>query len=794
MDPDSVCLPLSSLSAADVAVAGGKGANLGELVRAGFDVPDGFVVSTGAYGAVADGAGVPSSPEHVLTWRLPTDVADAITAAYRGLGEGPVAVRSSATSEDLPGAAFAGQHDTFLDVVGEGAVIESVRRCWGSLWTERAVAYRRRLGIDPASVTMAVVVQRMVPADYAGVMFTANPVTGNRDQVVIDSTPGLGDAVVSGLVTPDHAVLDGSDRIVEHVPGDAPELRSDDLVRIASLGRRAARHFGRPQDIEWALHHGRLWVVQARPMTALPPEPVRLGRARRLIGATLLELLPRRPYPMEVSAWARPSIGTHVERMLMGLAGVDVRFDEVIPAVDGVVQSFLPPAPRPTWRTAGRLWRSARKACHLRADGWRADPRYIDYLQAAARVDTTAAADQDWDELVATPRLVAGLVDIITRLRVDYLPAAAADLVRLRLLLRLLGRTELFGELIANASTMTTAANSELKAMAEQVAQDDELREAFSQSIDHMTDFVTHAPQAASFRTWLNRFLSVYGHRETSSLLLVRDPTWRDAPGTVLALVKVLLEQRATDTGSRATSDAVERLTAHPLVRLTRRQEAVEGLVRRAATGVALREDTHFELTRLMPAVHRAVLEVGRRLHERGLLERSEDVWMLTMEDLAEHDDPQAGPATTSLRQLIRRREEAYAELTASPLIATTTLYPPRTTRSEADLLTGVGGGGGRATGTVRVITDPGQFSSLRSGEVLVCAVTNPSWTPLFHVAAAVVVDNGGLASHAAIVARECGIPAVMATGSGTSVLRTGQLVEVDGDAGTVRAVGDHGR
>ena len=454
----------------------------------------------------------------------------------------------------------------------------------------------------------------------------------------------------------------------------------------------------------------------------------------------------------------------------------------------------MPPAPRPTWRTAGRLWRSARKACLLRADGWRADPRYIDYLQAAASVDATAPADQDWDELLATPALVADLVHIITRLRVDYLPAAAADLVRLRLLLRLLGRTELFGELIARAPTMTTAANSELQAMAEQVAQDDELTEAFSQGIDHMTDFVAHAPQAASFRTRLNRFLSVYGHRETSSLLLVRDPTWRDAPGTVLALVRVLRDQRATDTGSSATSDAIERLTAHPLVRLTRRQGAVEGLVRRAATGVALREDTHFELTRLMPAVHRAVVEVGRRLHQCGLLERSDDVWMLTMEDLAEHDDPQAGPATTSLRQLIRRREEAYAELTASPLIATTTLYPPRTTRSEEDLLTGVGGGGGRATGTVHVITDPDQFASLRPGEVLVCAVTNPSWTPLFHVAAAVVVDNGGLASHAAIVARECGIPAVMATGRGTSVLRTGQLVQVDGDAGTVTAVGDHGR
>jgi phosphohistidine swiveling domain-containing protein len=805
---DPLLVPLAALCADDLALAGGKGANLGELVRAGFDVPDGFVVTTHAYRLVAAGADAPPSPDQVAAWRMPADVARAIGDAYARLGAGPVAVRSSATAEDLPGAAFAGQQDTFLNVDGADAVVEAVRRCWGSLWTDRAVVYRRRLDIDPASVAIAVVVQQMVPAEYAGVMFTANPVTGDRDQVVIDSNPGLGEAVVSGLVTPDHAVLDSANRIVERLEGrpetvltargdsaeadhpadGAPRLSAAVLSRIADVGRRVARHFGRPQDIEWAIRGGDLQLLQARPMTALPPAPMRLNRARRLLGATLLELLPRRPYPMEVSAWVQPSIGTHLERMLMGLAGMRVRFEEMIPAVDGVVQAFVPPAPTPTRRTPARLWRTAGKARRLEPDSWRADPRHARYVEAAARANKTDPATLSWTELLAVPAQVGDLVDVITGLRVDYLPAAGAALARLRLLLLLLGRSGLFGELIVNAPTMTKAANEALDALAEQARLDPDLTAAFGQGVERVADVVAHAPQAEAFRTRLRGFLAEFGHRETGSILLVRDPTWGEAVTTVLALVQVLLDRPAARTPALPTSTAVEALTAHPVVRLTRGGRRVERLVHQAAAGVALREDTHFELTRLMPAVRRVVDEAGLRLQRGAQLDRPEDVWMLTVEDLTRNGDPEAGPGQVDLRQVSRRRRSEYAELASSPLIATATLYPPRTKGSEGALLTGVGGGSGKATGRVRVIEGPAEFATLKPGEVLVCPATNPSWTPLFQRAAAVVVDNGGVASHAAIVAREYGVPAVMGTAVGTSVLSTGQLVEVDGDAGTVQA------
>lgn len=206
-------LPLSRLTAADVAVAGGKGANLGELITAGFAVPSGFVVTTDAYRRAVADLTVPDR-DGVLTVDVPPAVRDAVVVAYADLGGGPVAVRSSATAEDLPGAAFAGQQDTFLSVVGDAQVLDAVQRSWASLWTERAIAYRARLGIDTASLAIAVVVQRMVHADHAGVLLAANPVTGAWAQVVIDSNPGLGEAVVAGLVTPDHAVLDVDGRVV----------------------------------------------------------------------------------------------------------------------------------------------------------------------------------------------------------------------------------------------------------------------------------------------------------------------------------------------------------------------------------------------------------------------------------------------------------------------------------------------------------------------------------------------------------------------------------------------------
>ena len=244
-DTKGVILPFTAIQRNMLALVGGKGANLGEMVGAELPVPPGFCITTTAYEQVAAQgglealleaqAGLTETPEQLAELArsaqermqkadVPDDIAASITEAYRLLGSGepiPVAVRSSATAEDLPFASFAGQQDTYLNIVGVEAVVEAVRRCWASLWTERAVSYRASLGLDQRRVQLAVVVQRMVEAEVAGVLFTANPVTGRRRQAVIDAHPGLGEAVVSGMTNPDHFVVNtASEEIVERRIGD----------------------------------------------------------------------------------------------------------------------------------------------------------------------------------------------------------------------------------------------------------------------------------------------------------------------------------------------------------------------------------------------------------------------------------------------------------------------------------------------------------------------------------------------------------------------------------------------
>ena len=301
----------------DLATVGGKALNLGRMLRADLPVPPGFCVTTPAYRRVVGDRLAesivaltgPSStagdqrPEQlrriVLAAPVPDDLAGAIAARYRALGDDvPVAVRSSATAEDLPGASFAGQQDTYLNVVGTDAVLDATRRCWASLWTERAVSYRTTQGIDHAEVSLAVVVQRMVDADVAGVMFTANPVTGNRRQLVVDASPGLGESVVSGSVNPDRFVLDaGTGAAVEVTVGDKrtavrsvagggtrtvdteasaePCLTTAQLHSLTALAAAVTAVYDDPQDTEWAIDaDGVAWLTQARSITTLYPVPV----------------------------------------------------------------------------------------------------------------------------------------------------------------------------------------------------------------------------------------------------------------------------------------------------------------------------------------------------------------------------------------------------------------------------------------------------------------------------------------------------------------------------------------
>ena len=347
----SYTIPFSELNKENISTAGGKGANLGELTATGLPVPPGFVLTTAAYDTFVEVNALQSriveaansaenAAEQIRTLftssDIPTDIADSVLSAWRQLNAPAVAVRSSATAEDLPTASFAGQQDTFLNVQDEAALLEAVKLCWASLWTARAIAYRRRQGIVPESVSLAVVVQALVDADVSGILFTANPTNGDREQILINATWGLGEAIVGGLVTPDVIIVDKSatstgsgqaETIISRETAtktrmtvrtltgtdeqpiplslqNKPALDDTTALTLARYGVQIEAHYGAPMDIEWGIANGEIAILQARPITALPAAPLKN-----------VEWEP----PTPDTAWARRQIVEHMPEPLSPL-------------------------------------------------------------------------------------------------------------------------------------------------------------------------------------------------------------------------------------------------------------------------------------------------------------------------------------------------------------------------------------------------------------------------------------------------------------------------------------------
>ncbi|WP_284988766.1 PEP/pyruvate-binding domain-containing protein [Arthrobacter sp. efr-133-TYG-120] len=839
--------PLAALGVGDVAVAGGKGAALGELVRQGFPVPPGFIITTGAYlsflaetnvdaalggflsvgpeeapdGGASDadaGDGTGGADGAALralfaATEMPGWLRQEILDAYAGLGGGAVAVRSSATAEDLPGAAFAGQQDTYLNVQGGDNVVQAVANCWASLWTDRAMAYRRRQGINPHEVAIAVVVQKMVPAAMAGVLFTANPVTGERSEMVVDANPGLGEAVVSGRVTPEHYVLDGSGKALSFTPGGrevvisaaegggtqessgtqgaTPGLAAEELADLATLGKKAQRHFGRPQDIEWAAAGGTLYMLQSRPMTALPPQPPVLNAVQRRVGPFFIEMFQARPYPLDVSGW----MSRGILAMLHGMAGsVGVVFpsvEDLLPEEEGVVVQLIPPVPRPTIRTFAAPVSLLHRSRRFKAANWTRDPRFSLFIDNIERLNGKDLGPLRWSAVVAFARECFAAMQGITDLRVSYLPGIPVPVLKMRFMLLLLGKIKLAPSLIAGAETRTSQANRALERLASIAADDPGLSRALLESDPReILGLLEKESGHRAFREAFDAFQLEYGHRETTSVVLSSSPTWSDAPEVVLGLVKAMSGERPLKADQ--AGNALAELKCHPALRFEPLRRRVLAAVESAQAGMAFREDSHFYATKAIPPIRRAYRELGRRLVLAGVLEEPDEIHHLRFEELESITDNDDGALPASLRDRLRplvlARAAKRRELEGIPLLDPALLFgrghPGR--QMEGVLVSGTAASRGQATGPVRVIRTPAEFGRLRSGEVLVCPYTNPAWTPLFQRAAAVVVDAGGLGSHAAIVAREYGIPAVMGTGSGTSTLVDGQRVLVDGTLGVV--------
>ncbi|MFF5932681.1 PEP/pyruvate-binding domain-containing protein [Streptomyces sp. NPDC012508] len=789
-------LPLAAVEDGQRDLVGGKAAGLAALIALGERVPDGFCVTTEAHRS----GEVPRAE---------------VLAAYDRIGGGPVAVRSSATAEDLPYASFAGQQDTHLGVTGADALIDAIRGCWDSLHSERAIAYREANGIAHDSARMAVVVQPMVDAEVAGVLFTANPLTGSRAESVVDAAPGLGTAVVDGTVDADHYVL-GGERIEERgclTPARLRELRE--------VGERVAAGLGAPQDVEWAYDHdGVLWLLQSRPVTTLFPAPPPSDRPGPRIYVEF----------GHVQGMLQPATPMGMSTLKSMLAGMFAAFGLTVEVVDigGRLYGDLTDAMRDP-STRQRLVkmmavdfgpRAQRVVEHL-LDDPRFAPRKNARRRGAAALKSGPKAAVGILGALARPAVArARVFGEIERLRQQPVtdPASAAELLEL---VEEDAEPGMRSDAIIWPVVSGLVVSAALPPLLKGVASEDEIRTVlggmpYNVTIEMDLALWQMARRAEPYREMLldtppqelasahragelpefglGAFLDQYGTRSAAEVD-VGVPRWSENPAPVFAMLanclRVTDPEQAPDLRFRRAAHKAEEMLAE-LTRRARRKHALRGrlaafFLRRSRELTGLREAGKFAGLYPLRDRRRRLLLIGAELRAKGLVERAEDVMFLTLPELrGAVQDGDDRRETIALRRSEYERELHRRTVPVALLSDGTdveTLLPAP--QSDGRTLLGMGAASGRVTGRARVVRDPAS-ATVEPGEILVAPTTDPGWTPLFLTAGALVTETGAVMAHGPTVAREYGIPAVICVPGATRHIRTGQLITVDGAAGTV--------
>jgi rifampicin phosphotransferase len=713
-------LRLDELEDGPAEQAGAKAANLAALMRQGLPVPAGFVVVGKAPG-------------------------ERIIEAARALGDVPLAVRSSAVAEDLADASFAGQYETFLNVRGGPELLEAVERCRESAHAARVDDYRKaRAGT--ADDRIAVLVQRMVAPESAGVAFTASPVTGARE-VVITAVRGLGEQVVAGEAVGDEWVVDAAGarcrRSVEGV------IDSDRAGEIADLARRAEAHFGVPQDIEWAIAAGQLYLLQARPMTALPepvewrpPSPGHWMRNLRL-GEWLAEAMT----PL-FRDWLLELIEDGYLEGMRRAAGASLPFRHA--AINGWYYTATPRfAPL---RLPGLLLQS--RGAILRFV-WLLLMRINSHPEQADRAILRGLADEWRDELV--PRYAR-----LVREGTSRVESASHD--------ELLQLVECLGSLAGVYLFSLAAVGGSAWKMEACLARF--CRKHLPGMLADGVQVLLRGLHGAEPEVPDHAVQTVDWYRPTAGEL-----GWARPPGTWSSRHEQLTAER-----QRAEAACRDALAGHPAL-----QARFDTLLEVSQRYAALREEQSRLFTLGWPLMRRCVTRLGEVLRTRGGIDEAADVFFLTRSELFSHDHLQAAVAARRATWERQRRLPAPLTIGKPMTLLTGSVDAVRTsTNHPSEAIVGHPASPGRASGLVRIVHAPQDFDRFLAGEILVARATAPAWTPLFARAAAVVTDGGSLAAHASLVAREYGIPAVVGTGDATVRLADGQLVTVDGGAGTV--------
>jgi phosphoenolpyruvate synthase/pyruvate phosphate dikinase len=856
-------LGFEEIDQTQVAVVGGKGARLAELSRIeGIRVPTGFCVTTEALRRImADAPSVeqridrlshlsPDDREVIgmlsaeIRWTLEgipllDDVSAAITGALGRLDEhATYAVRSSATLEDLPTASFAGQHDTYLNVIGPAAILQHVSRCLASLFTERAVTYRLRNGFDHRKVRMAVVVQQMVLPQAAGILFTVDPVTSNRKVTTVEAGVGLGETLVSGQVNADvYRVRDGEvivkaiatkqiatraeraggthEEPIDPAQQDQPALTDAQVVRLAQLGGRIEAHFGCPQDIEWCLVDDDFHIVQSRPITTLFPIPVTDdGGNHVFVSVGHGQMMTDAMKPLGISMWQLTALPRMYE------AGGRLFVD--------VTQRLASPASRPgLLEVMGRGDPLIRDALETVLERDEFIPSIPDEGQVSAPTDSAPAP------LETDPAIVDGLIartqasiaalqhDIGTKsgpALIDFILADIHELKRIlfdpqshQVFMSAMEATWWLNERLEAWLGEKNAADTLTQSVPNNVTSEmglalldvaDVIRPhpevvVFLQRVDGDEDFLDGLAELAGgrdARDAVQAFLDKFGMRCVGEIDITR-PRWNERPTTLVPVILGNIKNFQAGAGERRfeqglqearqkEQDVLERVRA--LADGAQKADETKRNIDRVRTFIGYREYPKYGMVSRYFVYKQALLEEAGRLVRSHVLRDKEDIFYLTLHELRDVVRTQQVDD-----QLVRHRKDAF--------IAYQALTPPRVLTSDgeavagayrrdavpAGALVGVPVSAGTVEGRARVILDMAE-ADLETDDILVTAHTDPSWTPVFVAIKGLVTEVGGLMTHGAVIAREYGLPAVVGVENATQLIRDGQRIRVNGTDGYV--------
>lgn len=819
-------------------LSGGKGANLALLTQRGFAVPPGFIVTAPVYREFmaqvagwwpavlalpfADAAGLRVASEALQArlshLPLPAGAVEEIRAQLDRFGAGTAfSVRSSSTLEDLAGAAFAGQHETYLNVIGAEQVLDRIRACFASLWTDRAIAYRHQRGFDQARAAMAVVVQQLVPSEVAGVGFSMNPINGRLDELVVNANFGLGESVVSGEGAVDQWIIDKATggirsanisrktrRIIPVAIGTAeihaaeadasrPCLEAAQLTELTRLLVQVESSYAFPQDIEWAWAGGTLWLLQSRPITTIPPRWTRDESAERF------------PNVITPLTWDFVEAGFHRSLAhsfrLLGFPHFSGKWfgmsGHYIYGNQNAVEIYSHRAPF-----------AVNSLAELRA----VIPRVREQFDWVQEMPVSWLRDLD-HYLVTLGRFTAEPLDdrsprelwrhvlAVNEHGAQYfLPNIAISIAQgtiyrllhglMKLALGPAEATVLFDHLMAWCDTKTGQINKELFELAALARRTTGLEAELQTGRSPALVAQGTLSQFPEFDGRFQRFLRDHGHREVDFDAYV--PTWGEAPWIVLDHVRLILQgpmERPPARRERELKIRAQRAEVRLFAQLPPDLHFFfSELLRLARAYTSLDDLEHYQTTRLTPVLRRGLRALGEKLVQLGALPDPMDIFFAHPQQIEDALAAESPAAWQSFSETVRTQKAAYlADQARKPeWILGSDQITPVSAKVAADELRGLAGSPGSAEGPVFFVLAPTDIASFPKGSVLVARTTNPTWTPLFYAAAAVVTESGGPLSHGAVTAREMGIPAVMSVKDSLTRLRHGQRVRVDGTSGRV--------